>query len=310
MKIKQVSKMKPVNRFLYWVKERHKIHLDRQAGGKKPWTDDEVLQSVFFTNPYRENDKTTIWFRENVRDYLADEDVLMATVIFRWFNKIETGNVLLGHEIGGGDLLIEWNKRTAIKRLEKWRDSQKKAVFTGAYMIKAGNGPPGSKIRMVCECIDAIWRDRLQIVAVCEKHKSLQKTWEVLKRYRGLGPFMAYEIVSDLRWTNLLEEADDIYTWANPGPGCMRGLYRLLGGQPIQGSGWKKDLANRLAKQDCSALDYMKATLHTCWKRLPRSKTFPKFEMREVEHSLCEFDKYERARTGSGKLKRNYNGSA
>jgi hypothetical protein len=44
----------------------------------------------------------------------------------------------------------------------------------------------------------------------------------------GLGPFLAYEIVTDLRFTALLENAPDIMTWANPGPGAKRGITRLL----------------------------------------------------------------------------------
>jgi hypothetical protein len=30
------------------------------------------------------------------------------------------------------------------------------------------------------------------------------------------------------------------------------------------------------------------------------SEKFPKLEMRDIEHSLCEFDKYERVRNGEG----------
>jgi hypothetical protein len=33
---------------------------------------------------------------------------------------------------------------------------------------------------------------------------------------------------------------------------------------------------------------------------------FPKLEMRDIEHSLCEFDKYERARLGHGKPRSRY----
>ena len=34
------------------------------------------------------------------------------------------------------------------------------------------------------------------------------------------------------------------------------------------------------------------------------------FELREIEHSLCEFDKYQRAKTGVGRPRQNYNGRA
>jgi hypothetical protein len=37
-------------------------------------------------------------------------------------------------------------------------------------------------------------------------------------------------------------------------------------------------------------------------------QNWPHWEMREVEHTLCEFDKYERARLGEGRPKQLYDG--
>ena len=52
-----------------------------EAGLPAPWTDDRILRDYYFTNVYRELDKTTVWFRENVRDPLRDDPrVIFATV--------------------------------------------------------------------------------------------------------------------------------------------------------------------------------------------------------------------------------------
>ena len=155
----KVAKLKPVDRFLYWIKERHSIYLKRQAGKPKPWTDDEVLQRYFFTNPYRENDKTTVWFRENIREPLRNKpEVLFATIAFRWFNRISTGELLQSHR-----LLTHWQQAKAVRVLEKARGDGL-TVFTGAYMIKAGNGPKGCKIGNVCNAITNIWKQRKRLV--------------------------------------------------------------------------------------------------------------------------------------------------
>ena len=42
--------------FIYWIKERHRVHLRRKDGEGPPWSGDDVMNSVFFTNPYRENE--------------------------------------------------------------------------------------------------------------------------------------------------------------------------------------------------------------------------------------------------------------
>ena len=293
MKIEQVKELTPKERFFYWIKERRAIHKRRSRGQKRPWTDDEVLQTIFFTNPYREEDKTTIWFRKNVRGPFRDDDaVLMATVIFRWFNRISTGVILQGGKDATWitrDLIVSWDEKEAITRLE----SAPPPVFTGAYMIKAGNGPPGCKIGNVCRSITPLWNDRKELVQLCKNTNSLEQVWKKLRFYKHLGGFMAYEIVCDLRYTHLLENATDVDTWANMGPGARRGMNRVLGRDveaPLSQAEWLVEARELLVEVRKLGLK-------------------PRMELREVEHSLCEADKYNRALFKQGKLKRKYHGS-
>ena len=291
VKLSEVSKLSVEERFLYWIKERHNIYKKKEKRKPKPWTDDEVLQEYFFTNPYRENDKVTKWFRKNVREPMEGKDsILFATIAFRWFNKPHpTGRLMLRH-----NLLTKWNEKKAVRLINEAKVDG--PVFTGAYMIKAGNGPPGCKVPNVCSSITTVWDQRKRLVKVCKDDCRLQALWKELTGIRFLGGFMAYEIVTDLRHTHLLEDATDIDTWANVGPGAKRGMNRILGLEPPNLStpleNWEED-SQRL--------------LRLVNRKL---KSIPRFEMREIEHSLCEFDKYERARTGSGKMKRKYKGTA
>jgi hypothetical protein len=292
MKIDDVKAMKPLDRFLYWIFERHQIHLRRRAGRPAPWTDDEVLQCVFFTNPFRENDKTTVWFRENVRDPLRnDPQVLMATIIFRWFNYIPTGLLLLRH-----GLFEAWDQSQAAELLLRRWDDGRGQVFTGAYMIVAGSGPRGCKIPNVCHAITRVNAQADRLLNVVSRDCRLEALCHELSRFRYLGPFMAYEIACDLRYTYLLENATDAYTWSNPGPGAKRGLNRLLGRYvhvPVSQALWQQHSLRLLGEV----------------KKL-KLKDAPEVDMRTVEHSLCEFWKMERALWGLGRLKRGYDGAA
>lgn len=288
MNIKKVAKLSPEDRFFYWIEERHKIHKRRIGGGTKPWTDDEVLRSFFFTNPYRENDKTTVWFRENIRDPLKNKpSVVFATICFRWFNLIATGEVLLEN-----DLLENW---TSSKTKKVLRGRQ--PMFTGAFMIPA---VPGSKkLDHVCNCLKPIWKDRLELAKDMQNSKSMQESHKMLLEYPYLGGFMAYEIITDLRYTKILRNAKDKMIWCNPGPGCARGLWRLKG----------RDMSETKASQGCKPpenyLEQMKKLLKKANTRLSH---LPPFEMREIEHICCEVDKYERALFGQGRMKRKYDG--
>lgn len=292
MFIKDVASLPAEERFLYWILERHTIWEKRQRGEPSPWTDDAVLQTVFFTNPYRENDKTTVWFRENVRGPLrTSPEVVMATIIFRWFNYIPTGETVLVPE----GLLEAWNTNKAKRRLHTFKQ-QHGRVFTGAFNI-SNSGSTKSKIDRVCEDhIAPMWRGRKHLLTCIEQAATMQQAHKCLRGYLGMGGsgFMAYEVVCDLRYTYLLELATDKKTWSNPGPGAKRGLNRVLG-RPLGQS---------------VAADWPEQSVKLLKLAQNRLKTMPELEMREIEHSLCEFDKYERVRLGEGQSKRKYYGCA
>ena len=217
-----------VEKFFYWIEERHKIYQKKERGDEWPWTEDKILQKYKFTNPFRENDKTTVWFRNNIRDpYKKSSKVIMATVIFRWFNLIETGNTLIEN-----NLLEDWDSDRAyevIKPQSKW--------ITGAYMIKSPTGL--DKIKGISQCINNLWKDREELIERFESADNLHDMWFRLTGYSHLGGFLSYEVITDLRHTYLGWDAKDIYTWANAGPGAMRGLNRI----------WNRPLTFRPKKQ-------------------------------------------------------------
>ena len=260
-----------------FLNERHLIYLKKLRGEEFPWTTDPILQKYKFTNVFRENDRTTVWFRENVREDMRDEiEVALATIIFRWFNLIETGKVLLEHE-----LYRNWDSDYCYQVLEdqpQW--------VTGAYIIKTPNGM--NKLEGVCWCIDQIANDGNKFIdSMHEAKGNLKHLWDVLMPYPYMGPFMAYEVVTDWRHTFLGDEATDIMTWGNPGPGAKRGLNRIHG-RPLD-----KNIKSSINIGEMQILlELSHEWLHG---------QVPNLEMRDVEHTLCEFDKYERVRNGEGK---------
>jgi hypothetical protein len=118
---------------------------------------------------------------------------------------------------------------------------------------------------------------------------TLESLWLWLRKYPFFGPFHSYEMVTDLRYTALMDRAPDIMTWANPGPGCRRGLNRIHGRH--------KDTATPRDQliQELQELVVMANSDPNCWP-----KDWPRWEMREAEHTTCEADKYERVRLGEG----------
>jgi len=266
-----------MEKFFEFIDERHMIYLRRLRGEEYPWTADPILQKYKFTNVFRENDATTVWFRENIREPMRDDpDVVMATIIFRWFNLISTGKLLVEH-----DLHRLWDSEVCYEVLKdepQW--------ITGAYIIKSPNGM--DKLKGICWAIDQIANDGNKFMNdIHEARFSLEDQWNVLLPYPYMGPFMAYEVVTDWRHTWLGDQALDIMSWANPGPGARRGLNRIHG----------RPLEKTIKTKQC--VEEMKDLLHASPAYI--GVHVPNLEMRDIEHSLCEFDKYERVRLGEGK---------
>lgn len=282
--MKHPFKLKMVEAMFDFMERRHTIYLDRKAGKPWPWTKDPVLLKWKFTNVYRELDKTTVWFRENVRDPLRNDfdKVIRATIIFRWFNRIETGEILRANS-----LLIHWDRKTARRVLKGL-----KPLVTGAYMIKTPTGK--DKLEGMLDVISSIEKKMPYIFDYFRGNPTLEACTEHLREYPFMGPFLAFEVVTDLRHTCVLEKAWDIRTWANPGPGAMRGMNRLTGKPVRPKRQWPRE----------AYIQMMQELLSISLSTWP--KTFPPLEMRDIEHSLCEFDKYMRAKTGQGEPKAVY----
>lgn len=274
-----------LDRYTYWIEERERIrHLKEELKQDPPWTEDPILKEFKFCQVFREDDRTTRWFRTHMREPLRNSpDVFMATIAFRFFNLIETGRTLLDN-----NLHIQWDRPKAIEEIKKnpkW--------ITGAYIVKSPNRM--DKVTGVTECVSHLWDDRENIIKQLESFTTLEEAWRFLMQYPYIGPFVSYEMVTDLRHTYLLENATDICSWGNPGPGAMRGLNRLTG-RPLE-----------FCKRSWDWHSEMLDLYDWCSQKLDLSKLNYPFEMREVEGGLCEFDKYSRILKGQGRTRSVYN---
>lgn len=306
-----------VQRFFRYARARHTVHLRRMAALPAPWTDDKILQTYRFCNVYRELDRTTYWFRKYVRQPLADRpEVLLATVLFRWFNRISTGEAIFMQT----DLATvppgatAWDEFLASGSTTPLRSVVRKfcgsgPYVTGSYIIKTPDGM--DKLTGVLDCVDRFntgerpiptserglfgWR-RVAELLLQSRGTSLETLWTWLRGFPFMGDFMAYEVVTDLRHTALLRDASDIMTWANPGPGAVRGLARIH-----DRVGHDRPRPEQLQREMQLLL------LHSQNPELwPQTHVSPPWEMREVEHTLCEFDKYERTRLGQGRPRQRF----
>lgn len=289
-----------VARFFAYARERYALLRNRQNGlPREMWTRDPILQEYRFCNVFREDDRVTRWMREHLTQPLGDDlsRQYMAAVVFRWFNSITTGELLKPLLLG------DWDTEEA-RRLLKERVAAGHTILGAAYMIKSPLRM--NKVDGLLQCIDAVHADVPRLVEGIISLNELQAAHSDLLPFPYLGPFMAYEMVTDMRHSPLLYMASDIMTWASAGPGAARGLCRVAG-EPV-GSLTHNSAADRQAMNTSMLLLLEASRDPVNWP-----SDWPVWEMRDVEHNLCEFDKYERARLGEGRPKQRftpYNGEA
>lgn len=290
--ILRTSNMKDemIHKFFAFIQVRHDIYLRKTKGLPKPWTDVEILQEYKFCNVFRELDSVTIWIDKNIRQRWANHKYLwFALCVARRINL----PVTLEHL---DELLVDWDADKTYSILEE-RKSSGLPIYNSAYSLTTASRKMDKNTYTVYECLDKLWEKREEITRWLrwDSWDSLERTFGKFEKGNpGISGFLAYEIVTDLRHTRYLRNARDIMSWANAGPGAIRGLNRI----------YDKPLTRKI--NACQANKDMQKLLSLA--ELYMSDRFPKMEMRDIEHCLCEFDKYMRIKLGKSFLCRKYNG--
>lgn len=241
----------------------------------------------------------------------------------------------------------QWLKTEDTRDLEWPLRKQGAPWVTGAYMIRTPVGM--DKLEGVLSSFRNLWTQRpkfelnngnmvsmdwREVAQYCldnrdsERPVSLERMHDWLCNFYGLGPFMAHEIVIDLRHTALLDRAPDIRSWTNPGPGALRGANILIRGakQGRKGRLEKSSVAEAkdtilqlqdLAqdpkywpqeRQDGFTVDPSYSAQIEDVLRYAKSGDWPRWEMHQGEMWLCEYTKITRTRLGFGRPRGNYHG--
>jgi len=280
-----------VGEFFAYAKKRERVRLKGDYAG------DEILKDYRFCNVFRDDDRTTKYFIESAMTVTPKSEIFWWSLLFRWFNKIETGKILL--PIFKRDKADIKAMQTAIFDAKARGDLPK--IFTGAYMVRGIGGQ--NKTLAVTESYLAVVEQQYRLW----EGKSLNERlvdWEIgvgdsrtfcehLKSFKYVGHFSAYEVATDMSYFSAWT---DRYTWANLGPGAERGILRILGFW-----GENKDKKRGLKSEDY--VDLMRLLLQYSRVAMAGERNW---DMRTVEHTLCEFDKYQRILTGEGRPKQRY----
>lgn len=272
--------------FWNFVVERQSVYHKRMVLGElPPWTQDPVLRQYFFTNVYRELDKGTVFLIRNILRIQDDKDMLFAIMVYRLFNDIDTFRFLWLRckQTRWGD----WDWERAARYLVAYENHGNR-VFTDAFTVtgvKFGGFP--DKIRNICWLVGKLQKQTPILLERIKSARSLKRVWQIFNDTEGFGRFLAYELAIDTNYSRLINFSEN--DWVNAGPGCKRGIQWIWGDRD-SGHKWEEYIV------------YLQARQREHIERIGRYErwleVYPGYDMtlRGVEHSLCEFQKYARAR--------------
>lgn len=292
--------------FFAYARERQSALIKKRAGVPKGHqSDDPIINYHKFCNVFREDDRTTIWLRENVREKMIGQpELLLATILFRWFNRITTGEAIFCQTTF--DNFTAWEH--FLYEMDRDIDDAL-GILRSSIVSYCGSGPyvTGSyciigmpympKLDGILACVRNVveeggWRTVAGQMLEHRGEMTMESVWDWFRCFPRSGDFMSYEIVTDLQHSpGFLDQAPDRMTWANAGPGAIRGLNRMCG-RPLEQQHEKKET------NDAMRLILTQTSYSDRWP-----VEWPRWDMRTVEHTLCEWDKYERLRLGQGRVK-------
>ncbi len=273
--------------FFDFIQERQSIWYKRFILKENPpWTKDHVLQKYKIINVYRELDKGTEYIINKLKDVKERKEILLNVIFYRFFNKYNL------YENLNITLLKEINKELLIQRFDKIK-KEGRPIFSDAYLIGSSKNKEKKHVYIINIMNNLNIKNLMEEI---DRSETPEESLGVLQKIKNVGPFLAYEIWTDLTYFNFFKQGWTDNDFVNIGPGADWGL-NIIYNQRLSKSG-------QMEKIYCLHEKQKEFLGNKAWMEIYYKDAFsnrPFLSLRNIEHSLCEFRKYYNLSNGKGK---------
>ena len=267
----------------YWrfAAERQAIFYRRLVkSASPPWTDDMILRVFKFTNAYRAADRVSQFLiSEVIRDKeWSSSDILYRIVLFKLFNKIETWQ-FLERRLGQ----LSWSNHR-FKELAAALEEAKRVngtMYSAAYIMASGKQAFGynRKHENHLRLLEKMLLDGLdQSIASAS---SMEEVYNLLIAYPTIGTFLAYQLTTDINYSNLTNFTEMEFVKA--GPGARDGISKCF--KDI-GDYSEEDVIKWMTDRQEREFERLELHFDGLWGR--------PLQLIDCQNLFCEVDKYSR----------------
>ncbi|MGZ5539883.1 MAG: nucleotide kinase domain-containing protein [Halobacteriota archaeon] len=285
----------------YWrfATERQEIFFRRLAGNSPPWTNDPILLKHKFTNAYRASDRVSQYLIRQVI-YTGDpsvEEVFFRTLLFKFFNKIETWE-LLSRKLGTlsfGDYSFRRYDAILTGAIDRGQ-----RIYSAAYIMPSGGRSANSqrKHQMHLKLLERMMDDALP--SRLSEASSMREAFTLLRSYPTIGDFLAYQYVTDLNYSNITSFSE--MEFVVPGPGARDGIRKCFADL---GEFKEDDIIKMVTDNQQAQFERLGLNFKSLWGR--------PLQLIDCQSLFCEVDKYSRVAhadipgiTGRTRIKQKY----
>ena len=270
----------------YWrfAAMRQEVFFNKLKNVRPPWTSDPILNTYKFCNAYRVSDRVSQYLIKNViydeNRSQKEEEVLFRILLFKIFNKIETWEYLES-KIGDYITLSNFDLDVYSHILQEAMDLGY-VIYTSAYMSCASKefGYDKKHQNHLALIDKMVFKDR--VINLILKAKSLEEIFHIIEGYPLLGKFMAYQLATDINYSEVINFDENSFTIA--GPGAERGINKCF----LDTSGKSyADVIYWMTENQENEFQRLGLNFQSLWSR--------PLQAIDCQNLFCETDKYCRA---------------
>jgi hypothetical protein len=265
----------------YWrfAAARQQVYAARLAGRPPPWTDDPILARHRFTNCFRASDRVSQYLITQVsyRGSQDWEEVFFRTLLFKIFNRVSTWQLLSASVPGS----LQWGdyQFAAYNSVLGAAAAAGQRLYSAAYISPPPQLGEERKHSNHLRLLELLMSSSAP--ARVAGASSMSAAFRVLQGFPGLGPFLAYQYLTDLNYAAAGPFSEMEFVVA--GPGARDGIRKCFG--PAAGG------------IEADVIRYVADTQEQHFDRL--GLRFPglrgrRLQLVDCQNLFCEVDKYAR----------------